>query len=114
VYHFRGHWFDRGVEIAEATRRVASAPKARIWPFPWFAVFLLAPFVETFREMIEVRWVWNQPMEFVNDKLVAFLGEEPQTPLDVALRETLRGLGCLGNELPSPAHRPGAEVARLG
>jgi hypothetical protein len=25
---------------------------------------------------------------------VAFLGDEPHTPIDVALRETLAGLGC--------------------
>jgi hypothetical protein len=56
---------------------------------------LLAPFVETFREMIEMRWLWKQPLELVNDKLVAFLGEEPHTALDVALREALQGLGCL-------------------
>jgi hypothetical protein len=51
----------------------------------------------------------------VIDKLVAFLGEEPHTPLDVALEETLRGLGSnkqspsvvqLGMSKPSsPARR---------
>jgi nucleoside-diphosphate-sugar epimerase len=95
VFHFRGHWFDRGISLAEAARRVAGAPKAWIMPFPWPLVYLLAPFVETFREMIEMRWLWKQPLELDNDKLVAFLGEEPHTPLDVALRETLHGLGCL-------------------
>jgi|HubBroStandDraft_6_1064221.scaffolds.fasta_scaffold117728_1 nucleoside-diphosphate-sugar epimerase len=94
VFHFRGHWFERGIDLAEATRRAAAAPGAWIVPFPWFLTYLLAPFVETFREMIEMRWLWRQPLELVNDKLVAFLGEEPHTPLDVALGETLRGLGC--------------------
>lgn len=98
VFHFRGHYFDRGIAIAEAARRIGSAPNAPIWPFPWFAVHLLAPFVETCREMIEMRWLWKEPLELVNEKLVAFLGEEPYTPLDVALRETLHGLGCLAGE----------------
>lgn len=97
VFHFRGHWFDRGITMAEAVRRVASAPKAPILPFPWFAVRLLAPFDETLREVVEMRWLWKEPLELVNDKLVAFLGEEPHTPLDLALAETLRGLGCLGD-----------------
>jgi nucleoside-diphosphate-sugar epimerase len=96
VFHFCGHWFERGVALVEATRRAAAAPKAWILPFPWLLVYLLAPFVETFREMIEMRWLWKQPLELVNDKLVAFLGEEPHTRLDEALEETLRGLGCLG------------------
>jgi nucleoside-diphosphate-sugar epimerase len=95
VFHFRGHWFERGIDIAEAARRVAGAPKAWIMPFPWFVLYLLAPFVETFRELIEMRWLWKQPLELVNDKLVAFLGHEPHTPLDTALEETLQGLGCV-------------------
>lgn len=92
VFHFRGHWFDRGIELAEATRRVGGAPRARIWPFPWLAVYVLALFNETFREMIEMRYLWKVPLELVNDKLVATLGEEPHTPLDAALTTTLRGL----------------------
>jgi hypothetical protein len=40
-------------------------------------VYLLAPFVETFREMIEMRWLWTSPLRLDNHKLVAFLGEEP-------------------------------------
>ena len=30
-----------------------------------------------------------------NAKLVAFLGTEPHTPIDVAVRSTLEGLGCM-------------------
>ncbi|HYQ01570.1 MAG TPA: NAD-dependent epimerase/dehydratase family protein [Polyangiaceae bacterium] len=93
TFHFGGHWFERGVDIAEATRRAAGAPHARIWNFPWFAVYLLSPFVETFREMIEMRYLWRSALRLDNSKLVAFLGKEPHTPLDQALRTTLRELG---------------------
>jgi len=94
VFHFGGHWFERGVEIAEATRRVAGAHNARLWAFPWFVVYLLAPFFETFREMLEMRYLWRSALKLDNSKLVHFLGEEPHTPLDEALRSTLRELGC--------------------
>jgi nucleoside-diphosphate-sugar epimerase len=94
VFHFRGHWFERGVEIAEATRLAAKAPAAPIRRFPWFAVYLLAPFVTTFREMLEMRYLWTTPLRLDNHKLDAFLGGEPHTPLDEALSETLKGLGC--------------------
>ena len=81
--------------MAEATVRVAGARGARIRRFPWLALHALAPFVETFREMLEMRYLWTQPVRLDNQKLVAFLGEEPHTPLDQALRATLGGLGCL-------------------
>lgn len=93
-FHFDGHWFERGAAIAEATRRVAGAPKAPILGFPWFLVYLLSPFVETFREMIEMRYLWQAPLRLDNTKLRAFLGEEPHTPLEQALGATLRRLGC--------------------
>jgi nucleoside-diphosphate-sugar epimerase len=93
VFHFGGHWFDRGVGMAEATRRAAGLPGAPIRRFPWWLIYLLAPFVETLREMLEMRYLWTSPVRLHNAKLVTFLGEEPHTSLDEALRTTLSGLG---------------------
>jgi len=95
VFHFGGHGFERGVELAEATRRVAGAAAAPIRRFPWFAIYLIAPFNETFREMLEMRYLWSRTLLLDNRRLVAFLGREPHTPLDEALRVTLTGLGCM-------------------
>jgi len=108
VFHFEGHWFERGVEIAEAARRVAAVPNARIWSFPWFVVYLLSPFVETCREMLEMRYLWNAALRLDNGRLLAFLGSEPHTALDEALATTLRDLGCIGGD-DSP--RPELAVA---
>lgn len=98
VFHFAGHGFTRGVELAEATRRAAGVPNAPIRRFPWFAIYLLSPFVETFREMLEMRYLWSRSLLLDNTKLVGFLGREPHTALDDALRATLAGLGC--GEIP--------------
>jgi nucleoside-diphosphate-sugar epimerase len=70
-FHFGGHWFERGVEIAEATRRVANAPSARIGRFPWFLLRLLSPFVAVFREVLEMRYLWTTPVKLDNEKLLA-------------------------------------------
>ena len=58
------------------------------------------PFVTVLREMLELRYLWQQPVRLDNAKLVAFLGAEPHTPLDEAVRTTLIGLGSLrsGND----------------
>jgi len=51
--------------------------------------------VTTFRELLEMRYLWSQPIRLSNARLVAVLGREPHTPLDEAVEATLLGLGCL-------------------
>ncbi len=114
VFHFAGHGFERGIELARATRDAAGAPQAPIRRFPWFAIYLLSPFLETFREMLEMRYLWSRSLLLDNRKLVSFLGREPHTSLPQALRTTLSGLGCspaapsatLDAALPCPTTYP--------
>ena len=39
-----------------------------------------------------MRYLWQTPARLENAKLVAFLGEEPHTPLGEAVRTTLAAL----------------------
>lgn len=91
-FHFGGHWLSPGVEMAESIRRVADKPELKIKRLPWFALRLIALFNETMREMMEMRYLWQRSLRLKNDKLVAFLGSEPHTPLDDAVRAALKGL----------------------
>lgn len=98
VFHMAGHWDADGTAMAEAIRRVVSrhcrkAP--RIGAFPWWLIRMAAPFHETMREIVRMRYLWQQPIAMDNSKLMATLGEEPHTPLDTAVEATLLGLGCL-------------------
>lgn len=96
VFHFAGHSFERGVELADATLSAAGIT-GKVRSFPWVAIYALAPFMVTFREMIEMRYLWKVSLRLDNRKLVAFLGEEPHTDLDQALKATLAGLGCFSD-----------------
>ncbi len=98
TFHFGGHYFARGIAIAEAVRTVAGRPDLAIGRFPWWFVYAAAPFSETFRELIEMSYLWQKTLQLDNAKLVAFLGSEPHTPTEIALRATLEGLGCLPHE----------------
>ncbi|MDC0744433.1 SDR family oxidoreductase [Polyangium mundeleinium] len=97
-YHMAGHWDEDGTRMVDAIRRVVAAstggaaPKVRA--FPWWALGLAAPFVPLFREMKEMRYLWQQPIRMDNRRLLVVLGQEPHTPLDEAVRATLAGLGC--------------------
>ena len=65
---------------------------------PWWLLSLASPFVTTFREVREMRYLWRQPLQLDNRKLVGLLGSEPHTPLDEAIRRTLIGFGSLPAE----------------
>lgn len=98
LFHFGGHWLEQGAEMADAIRYAARKPDLPVKRLPWFVLTLLSPFVETFREMREMRYLWQQPLRLDNSKLRAFLGHEPHTPLDFAVATTLADLGCLPEE----------------
>ena len=95
TFHFGGHWDADGSQMVEAIRRVVGNPRLPVRRFPWAAVAVTSPFVTLFREMMEMRYLWEQPLRLSNDRLVRLLGAEPHTPLDAAVGNTLRGLGCL-------------------
>jgi nucleoside-diphosphate-sugar epimerase len=115
VFHFGGHWFEAGIDMAHAIQRVVGEPKPHIRRFPWAVAFALSPFITVFREMLELRYLWQRPVRLDNAKLVAFLGAEPRTPIDEAVRTTLVGLGCLpgvGRSTPSVAESPPSNPGR--
>jgi nucleoside-diphosphate-sugar epimerase len=89
VFHFRGHWLERGVEMAETICRLAGLSPKRIFPFPWWAIRIASPFVEMCREMLEMRYLWNVPAELDNTKLRSVIGTEPHTPLEEAVKRAL-------------------------
>ncbi len=99
VFHFAGHWFERGGEMAERVCRALGMSPSRIKPLPWWVFYLASPFVNALHEMLEMRYLWQIPLQLDNTKLRALIGEEPHTPIDAALAATLgRGPSAIGRE----------------
>lgn len=94
-FHFRGHWDADGTGMVAAIGRVVGNPAIRAAPFPWPVLQIGGLFNESMRELVAVRPLWRSPIKLDNARLVAFLGEEPHTPWDQAVRTSLIGLGCL-------------------
>ncbi|QRR07419.1 NAD-dependent epimerase/dehydratase family protein [Burkholderia sp. MS455] len=96
-FHLGGHWDADGTQMAAAISRVAQRHGMRpaVRRFPWWLVWVAAPFVTTLREMLEMRYLWREPLRMDNARVTAVLGREPLTPLDTAVEATLAGLGCL-------------------
>lgn len=100
--HMTHHWDATGREMAEAIQRVVARRTGRtprIAGFPWWLLMLASPFVTTFREMREMRYLWQRPVRLTGTRIAELLGCEPHTPLDDAVQAALLGLGCLP---PSP------------
>jgi nucleoside-diphosphate-sugar epimerase len=97
-FHFRGHWDGDGTEMVAAIGRAAGTPAMALRRLPWWALRLLSPLVAIFREMGEVRYLWQAPFELDNAKLLRFLGSETHTPLDEAVGAALRGMRCLADD----------------
>jgi nucleoside-diphosphate-sugar epimerase len=95
VFHMEGHWDADGAQMIGAIRRNAGNPGIKAAGLPWRLMRLASPFVPLFRELAEMRYLWNMPVRMDNRHLISVLGAEPHTPLDTAVRSTLLGLGCL-------------------
>jgi len=94
-FHMTGHWDHDGRQMTAAISRAVlqsggAAPAIR--RFPWWLMTLASPFVATLHELREMRYLWQTPLQMDNRKLLAVLGKEPHTPLDVAVRATLQGM----------------------
>ena len=97
-FHMAGHVDTDGTQMTQAIQRVVlrrTGHQPRVGRFPWWLMKLIAPFVVTVREMLEMRYLWQTPQLLDNRRLVAALGQEPHTPLEQAVEATLADLGCL-------------------
>jgi len=110
VFQMEGVWDGDGEQLIGAIATVTGA-KPRQRRFPWWLVRLASPVVPLFRELHEMRYLWRNPVRMSNQKLRDFLGFEPHTPLDTAIRETLISLGCL--ERPAGKGRASKELTAV-
>lgn len=107
-FHMEGHWDADGTQMTEAIRRALDEPFMPVRRMPWWLLQLASPFVPLLRELMEMKYLWQQPIRLSNAKLEATLGAEPCTSLDEAVRATLVGIGCLSAEVQAPQGPSGA------
>ncbi len=112
TFNFDGHWDSDGTAMIGAIRQVLDEPFLPVKGMPWWIMRLASPFVHFFREVLEVRHLWQVPVRLDNARLVATLGAEPHTPLEEAVRVTLRATGCLEDEAQERAPN-GAKLSRV-
>lgn len=89
--HFPGHACS-GCELVAALERVTGRP-LRVRRLPWGAIRLLSPLVPMWRELAEMRYLWDVPHRLDGGKGERLLSPLSATSLEDALRAALAELG---------------------
>lgn len=110
-FHMDGFYDPDGTQMVAAIGRAVGRPRILTIGFPWRLAGLARPFVPLIRELHEMRYLWRETIRLDNSRLVDFLGEEPLTPIDVAVKATLQSLGCLAEPDKLAMREPVLSVA---
>jgi nucleoside-diphosphate-sugar epimerase len=103
--HFAGHTLT-GHQLLAAVQAAAGPAPARGWRtggMPWKLMRAFAWAVPSWREVLEMRYLWQCPHALDGSRLAAALGQpEPHTALPQAMAQALAGLGLAS---PGASHR---------
>jgi nucleoside-diphosphate-sugar epimerase len=96
--HFPGHTLTGtalldAVEKGLATLGALPAGGLQRTEMPWLAMRLGSPFVPMLREVVEMRYLWNEPHALSGTRLAELASDLPTTPVDEAMLAALRALG---------------------
>lgn len=105
-FHMEGFYDHDGMQMVRSIGRAVGRPNIVSFGFPWRLAGLARPFVPLIKELHEMRYLWRETIRLDNGALRQFLGAEPQTPIDHAVKATLESLGCVS--------KPGAMTASQG
>lgn len=90
TFHFAGHYVTHGALMA-SINRAAPAP-LKVVPLPWVLLHAMGLVSGVMREVVKMRYLWNNPMELVDPRLERLLGPDFGTPLDTAIAAAVSGL----------------------
>jgi nucleoside-diphosphate-sugar epimerase len=110
VLHFAGHrvtgqqWLDELSPVAKSQAWIRQSASLRFSTMPWSLIRLGSLVLPTWAALAEMRYLWRTPHALANDKLIALLGAEPRTPLNLAAKAALVDLGLMSEPMGAPRH----------
>lgn len=87
-FHFAGD-FVTGSELAAAIQKAAPTP-LKVVPLPWWLLRAMGLVNPVMREVVKMRYLWQNPMQLMDSRLDAILGPEFHTPFEAAIRATVQ------------------------
>lgn len=88
TFHFAGHYETQGALMA-AIQAVSPRP-LKAAALPWIFLQAMGLANGVIREIVKMRYLWNNPMELVDPRLDDLLGPDFATPFADAVAETVR------------------------
>lgn len=87
-FHFSGHFESHG-RLAAAIKNAAPKP-LKVGSFPWSILKFMSLFSGVMRGILQMRYLWDHPMELVDPRLDDILGPDFGTPFEEAVAETAK------------------------
>lgn len=87
-FHFAGHYVTHGA-LMDAIVKASPLP-LKVAPLPWIILQAMGLANGVIREVVKMRYLWNNPMELVDTRLDAILGPDFNTPFEEAVAETVK------------------------
>lgn len=89
-FHFAGH-FLTSADLFEVFQSLADRPLRKV-PLPWTMLSAMGLVMPVMREIVKMRYLWENPMQLVDSRLGGILGPDFGTPAPLAIAETARPL----------------------
>lgn len=105
--HFQGYglsgqdWVEQMTPVARENGWIEAGQALRTGRLPWPLIRLGGAVVPLWRELAEMRYLWQTPHALVGTRLAGLIGPEPRTALPVAVRGALASLGLTGAPVAS-------------
>jgi len=85
-FHFAGNFVSHA-EMMAAIRKVA--PPLAPHPLPWHVLKAIGLVMPVMRDIVKMRYLWDNEMELVDPRLDALLGPDFGTPFETAVERTV-------------------------
>lgn len=87
TFHFAGHYVTHGAMMAAI--QTAWPKPLQVTPVPWLVLQAVGLVNGVLREIVKMRYLWNNPMELVDPRLDALLGPDFATPFPAAVAQVV-------------------------
>ncbi|WDR04633.1 NAD-dependent epimerase/dehydratase family protein [Devosia rhodophyticola] len=82
-FHFAGHYVTHGAMMAAI--KTSSSRPLRVVPMPWILLRLMGLGMPMIREVVKMRYLWDNPMRLEDQRLVDILGSDFGTEFGAAV-----------------------------